>query len=75
MYKKAIKQRILDPKDYLYLQEVSALSPRLLDPSDPDLDLIQGPLLEDILDLFKCPICLEIFDNPARVRDCGHSFC
>lgn len=32
-------------------------------------------ILDGILDLLKCPICLEILDSPSRVRDCGHIFC
>jgi len=51
------------------------LGPRtLIDETTTD-DFCDEATLEGILDLLKCPICLEILDQPSRVRDCGHIFC
>lgn len=67
------------------LEICSIIGPRVLDPQDsgdyetsgeedPEA-FIEGKLLEDLLDIFKCPICLEVYEKPCRVKDCGHMFC
>ncbi|XP_069099756.1 E3 ubiquitin-protein ligase RNF114 [Pleurodeles waltl] len=33
-----------------------------------------GSLTVDPLSRFTCPVCLEVFENPVRVK-CGHVFC
>ena len=38
-------------------------------------DDVSREQLGAILDSLRCPICLEILDQPTRVRDCGHIFC
>eukprot|EP00347_Sterkiella_histriomuscorum_P002297 403368698 len=42
---------------------------------DSQDEIILGSVLEDILDLFRCPICLDIFEMPVKVKECGHQFC
>lgn len=56
--------------------EAAFLGPRTLSHADASDDsLCETSILEGILDLLKCPICLEVLDQPSRVRDCGHIFC
>ena len=51
------------------------LGPRLLPHEESEEGLLTNEAINGILDLFKCPICLDVFDQPCRVRDCGHIFC
>ena len=55
------------------ISQAEALGPRLLPLEDNEL--LSNDAIDGILDLFKCPICLEVFNLPCRVRDCGHIFC
>lgn len=67
------KPRLMDRAVYDLLKEAEVMAPRHL--SLETEDLLTDQTIEDILDLLKCPICLDVMDSPSRVRDCGHMFC
>ncbi len=71
---KKLKPRVM-PKDlHDSIKQADALGPRTLPIEEEDGDCSEI-IIEGILDFLKCPICLEYFDDPCRVRDCGHIFC
>lgn len=39
------------------------------------LDKIDDPTFEKVKHLMQCPICLEIFKEPAYIKECMHRFC
>ena len=68
------KPRAMDKATFDMIAEADFMGPRMLVDEEDDL-LIDEETTESILDLVKCPICLEILDSACRVRDCGHIFC
>ena len=70
---KRMKPRAMNEEIYNMIAQADALGPRILEENDDEL--LTNEQIDGILDLFKCPICLEVFDQPCRVRDCGHIFC
>ena len=36
---------------------------------------VDAETLDQLLEALKCSICLEVIEEPFRVRDCGHMFC
>jgi len=74
-----MKPRPLTKEMHDLFVEASYLGPRTLSQSEDyesqDDSFCEESALEGILDLLKCPICLEVLDQPSRVRDCGHIFC
>lgn len=70
---KRMKPRPMNEEIYNMIVQADELGPRIL--TDYDEETLSNEAIDGILDLFKCPICLEVFDQPCRVRDCGHIFC
>ncbi len=64
----------MDQITYDLIKQADIMGPWVLEYDERE-EYANEDTIEGILDSLKCPICLEIFDSPSRVRDCGHIFC
>ncbi|TNV73853.1 hypothetical protein FGO68_gene15703 [Halteria grandinella] len=71
-----LKPRELEPEVELLFTLSEELGPRKLDYEEIlGSEFVSTSILDQILELLKCPICLDLLDTPARIRQCGHLFC
>ena len=59
---KKMKPRAMDEDTHNMIFMAEQLGPRHLAPEHSDEDLLSSEAIDGILDLLKCPICLEVFD-------------
>jgi len=57
-----MKPRAMDEDTHNMIFMAEQLGPRHLAPEHSDEDLLSSEAIDGILDLLKCPICLEVFD-------------
>ena len=61
LYKRHWREKYLKQIDFESIKQSDYMGPRLIEDEDEE-ELIDTNILSVILDLFKCPICLDIYD-------------
>lgn len=68
----ACKPRLLTTENYTFTNNEEFKRTEKGDPANEEVSL---DMLEALKEALRCPVCLEIFKNPVRVKGCLHQFC